>query len=71
MTAFVEVKPLAPPFSGTVFFMSFEKYDKELALSPEDHAKVTDLLGSNPVDRVVELSGADDGVHVRIAVIPS
>jgi len=70
---FVDVLPLQPPFTEPTFSMSFGKElgGKKLALSAEDLARVTALLGTDPTDRHVELSPCADNLHIRVKVVRS
>jgi hypothetical protein len=66
----VLVTPLQPPFDGEMVFFTLAE-GRELAVSRTDGAKIKRLLGINLIDRHITLSAHDDGVRIRVSVVPS
>ena len=69
--SYVDVLPLAEPFSGEVVVVRFESQEKRLALSAADAARVHALLGACLTGRMVTLSACPDNLRIRIEVVRS
>jgi hypothetical protein len=73
MTTSVTVTPLQPPFEGegTIHRFRFAEDDRELVVDKTDGDKILAMLDSSPIDRIVKLEAAEDGVRIHVSVLPN
>lgn len=67
----VIVTPLQEPFDQSVMKFEFKQFDKILAVSMEDGAKIKAMLGNlSPIDREIVLSPVPgDDVRIEVSLV--